>query len=313
MTNDTIKNTETCIFSGDKTDSKEHIFPKWLQHRFSLWTQKLSLPNGTQLEYRQATAPASKTHNGIFSRIENNISRGVYNPTEIYLWAFKIHVGMLQKHVTLKYDRSTQNPDTILPFRFYSRSVSIFRQMYQVWSAGGAFNPNPPGSVLIIPSKFPKMDFAMIHSVEAGVIGLNLGDHFILVCLWDQGAAKKSNALKLRDTHFQKNRIPENTAADAYISTYTWACETAYFSFRIQRSMSFLVTEKSFIITGGTGHTRDQNEAEYSRFCRVFGLTLETFNINIGHRYTFFDRPDFTKLQTDQLDVLKNTCIIPKT
>lgn len=47
---------ERCFLCGRDfstiTRTDEHIFPKWLQHRFDLWNESLHLLNGSLITYR---------------------------------------------------------------------------------------------------------------------------------------------------------------------------------------------------------------------------------------------------------------------
>src|SRR5713226_5139659 len=58
-----------------KNRSDEHVFPKWLQSRFSLWNQTLTLLNGTHIPYRSLTIPCCIECNTLhLSLIEDGIS-----------------------------------------------------------------------------------------------------------------------------------------------------------------------------------------------------------------------------------------------
>ena len=48
---------------GSKNRSDEHIFPKWLQARFDLWNERLTLINGTTIPYRSLVVPCCKICN----------------------------------------------------------------------------------------------------------------------------------------------------------------------------------------------------------------------------------------------------------
>lgn len=52
----------------------EHIYPKWLQKHCGLWDQKITLPNGSTMPYRQYTVPCCKDCNGtVMADFENQI------------------------------------------------------------------------------------------------------------------------------------------------------------------------------------------------------------------------------------------------
>ncbi len=75
-----------CMFSGESTDNDEHVIPRWLQSRFDLWSQSVFVPNGTDVKYRYLRVPVKSAHNTTFGKIENNISKGLFDLQEVYLW-----------------------------------------------------------------------------------------------------------------------------------------------------------------------------------------------------------------------------------
>jgi hypothetical protein len=93
-----------CIFTGKDADSSEHVIPLWLQTRFNLSEQTLIIPNGTTLKYKHHRVPADTEANNRFGVIENRISRGIFDPAEVYLWALKIHIGCVYRDASLRFD-----------------------------------------------------------------------------------------------------------------------------------------------------------------------------------------------------------------
>lgn len=53
----------TVLTKTNKTE--EHVIPKWLQHRFNLWDQKLTLLNGSLIPYRSLIVPCCFQCNNI--------------------------------------------------------------------------------------------------------------------------------------------------------------------------------------------------------------------------------------------------------
>ena len=89
----------------------EHIYPKWLQKHCGLWDQKITLPNGSTMPYRQYTVPCCKDCNGtVMADFENQIRSTIlqgYNSFKglneeiIAWWLYKL-LSMQRK-----YGRST--------------------------------------------------------------------------------------------------------------------------------------------------------------------------------------------------------------
>lgn len=105
----------------------EHVIPKWLQTKFSLYDERLTLLNGTHIPYRQLTIPCcEKCNNGFLSSIETEVqaihSRGACETPEDHLalgrWMAKILVGILVKETSLLRDRKVPELGRIVPADF---------------------------------------------------------------------------------------------------------------------------------------------------------------------------------------------------
>jgi hypothetical protein len=118
----------TCFLCGSPLRSKnrtdEHVFPKWLQSRFHLWTNRLNLLNRTDILYKSLLIPCCKRCNTVhLSLIENKVRDAVIagpnavralNPLIVYLWMGKIFYGLLYLEHLLPGDR-TRKSKPILP------------------------------------------------------------------------------------------------------------------------------------------------------------------------------------------------------
>jgi len=93
-----------CIFTGKDADSSEHVIPRWLQMRLGLADQTMIIPNGTTLKYKHHRVPAETEANNRFGLIEERMSRGIFDPAEVYLWALKLHIGCVHRDASLRFD-----------------------------------------------------------------------------------------------------------------------------------------------------------------------------------------------------------------
>ena len=112
----------TCFLCGRRLGSQicteEHVFPRWLQERFGLWTRRLKLLNETWIPYRQLTIPCCVECNGThLSALEAEVTRAVsvgpdavarLAPHVLMLWLSKLMYGLLYKEGLLRRDR--RNP-----------------------------------------------------------------------------------------------------------------------------------------------------------------------------------------------------------
>jgi len=287
-----LYDASSCLFTGSVTDSDEHVIPRWLQSRFQLGEQAMIIPNGTELKYKLHKVPADKTANARFGEIENRISRGILIPHEVYLWALKIHIGCIYRDATLRMDIRDQQSEFLLDVSDFQQEVWLFQRLFENWSNGGHTDPSPFGTVFIVDSLFPKPTFDFMHCLQTGTVGINIGDKFITVLLWDQGEAGRSNMFEIwRDWHVQNVRSKAGTEdheATAYMAHHTWSCECAYGAYRRRQPFRFVVTPQTVTLIPPMSRRPEKqfDPALYKRICRNFGLDLLESAGETGIRYT---------------------------
>lgn len=287
-----------CIFSGEETNSDEHVVPRWLQKRFSLADQTVVIPNGTTLKYKHLKVPASKKHNGRFGEIENRISEGKFDLGEIYLWALKIHIGFIFRDSTLRFDIKNPAAPFILDIGNFESEVNLFRMLYAHWGRGGTTDPKPFGSVYILDSLLPAGNFDLFHCLITGTIGIHIGGKFIVVFLWDQSDGMHVDLMG----HWTNHHLPFAQSTEGrsdpemygYMAHHVWACEAAYWLYRNRRSFNFVSTEQQLLLVPPMMRrpTRPPQEQEFKMVCRSFGLDLVEFNEDAVCRYAPLSLPE---------------------
>ncbi|NOU52601.1 hypothetical protein HG263_19030 [Pseudoalteromonas sp. JBTF-M23] len=284
-----------CIFSGEQADTKEHVVPAWLQRKMNLSNQKVNLPNGTCLKYKQVVVPATKEHNEKFAEIEGRIANGIYDPLEVYLWALKIHIGFIFRDSTLKSDIKNPESGFILEVGDYESEIRLFRKLYRIWSRGGTINPDSFGSVFIVDSLTQKNEFELVHCGISGAVGIDVGDKFILVMLWDLQKTLNSNVLnEWNNFHCKKLKMLEGRPEyndHCIMTTRVWACETAYFAFRfLQPIRTVQVNDNLFASLDRSKKVpREINDFEFAAICKNFGLKRVHMPEMGDYVYTQFD------------------------
>lgn len=111
------------LTQGNSTE--EHIYPKWLQGKFNLYNQKISLLNGTFINYRNLKVPCCKSCNQKMSKaIEKPMERAVNGGYEeiislnrkiVFQWLNKLSYGMLYKETMLLREQRNKESGTIVP------------------------------------------------------------------------------------------------------------------------------------------------------------------------------------------------------
>lgn len=282
-----------CLFSGNAPDAEEHVIPDWLQRRFGLQRESYQLPSDTGLDYRHAKVPTTDRDNWQFGQIEDRISRNRFVWEEVYLWLFKIHIGLMARNLTLRADLRDPNADSIVPFQVIDNQLRFFRELYRQYFAQGHFRTlaSPPGSVFILPSMAPgRFDF--IHSFTCGCVGVNIGDYFLVASLWDYGMAKKYGYFEWvwgKDSYgAPPSDLNEEERAAFYHHTQAiWLCNLGYWCFRWNVNMYRLTREYQPDMPefDGKPMQRPEDPEELARICRTFGLELVEFILSGKSRF----------------------------
>lgn len=105
--------------------TEEHIYPKWLQRKFNLYNQKISLLNGTFINYRNLKVPCCKACNEKMSaKIEKPMEQAVEGGYEnfenidrniVFQWLNKLSYGILYKEAMLLRERGIIEGGYIVP------------------------------------------------------------------------------------------------------------------------------------------------------------------------------------------------------
>lgn len=132
--------SSNCFLCGDELThenvSEEHVFPKWLQNKYNLWNQTITLLNGTTITYKQLKIPCcKKCNNDYLSPLEIEISQAVENGIsnlkalgnlKLFLWAGKIYFGLMYKELFLQRNQKEPNGEKILDADY----METFKMLY---------------------------------------------------------------------------------------------------------------------------------------------------------------------------------------
>lgn len=202
----------SCFLCGleldDQNRSDEHVFPEWLLHKFNLWDDQIVLLNGTSIPYRHLVIPACREcNNGCLSRLEAdilNILNGAFREISakerfrIYQWSAKILYGILRKELSLRLDRTSKTPDTILTDDFL-KEFSTFHHFLSSIRRPFTFHGFQPYSLFMVETmtvsdskkNFDYFDFVLLHrdgeSHCRPSLALRLGSFGIICAFLDNG------------------------------------------------------------------------------------------------------------------------------
>lgn len=177
-------NRETCFVCGKPANSREHIFPKWLQHKFNLWDQYIIMANETQISYKQLVVPCCKIcNNEHFSGLENKIANENETESDIWKWANKVHFTLTLKDKFLDWDR--KNPgykigDVISP----SDSLEKARHFLHCVSGGFKTYPDPFGSVFRFDFT-ANQNYNFVHIIHSSSVCVSFGNRGYVIFVKD--------------------------------------------------------------------------------------------------------------------------------
>lgn len=232
---------QTCFICSSAADTEEHIIPKWLQNKYNLWNQSITLPNQTRIFYRQLKIPCcSNCNNNILSPIETRIESGIATAEEIWRWGAKIHFGLLHKDDFLEWDR--KNPGYKIG-QVIRRDDPIEIDRHLIHSIHGDFTtyPSPFGSVYAF--LFEKeSEYNFIHLNNPPGLCISLGYIGYVIFISDTGSLKRQSSIEeMYEKHLEKTHAGKmlNFFANSWLHL-----------FRHKVSYPLVMSEKSIAILG---------------------------------------------------------------
>lgn len=254
-----------------------------MQRDFDLKRKNLILPNQSEFKYLHTKVPACSKHNGAFAEIERKLKIRKCSGDEIYLWAFKVHVGLMLLDCNLRADIKVQTSGPMMERKEIQHEIDHFRNLFKIWSSGNySFTPSPPGSVFTFPTLTTQFD--LVHSYPGRCLGVSLGDYFVGVFFYDHGHATRAN-FEAAWNPAQFAEFPPSLTTEQrtslleqqnFMKQRIWLCETAYWAYRLELPTTTLFTGDQFILpffsTQPTIHPI--NDQEFSRFSQSFALEV---------------------------------------
>jgi hypothetical protein len=255
----------SCFVCGGLAESREHVIPKWLQHRFDLWNEELRLPNGTTIPYRQLTIPACKKCNSeVFGALELRVQQGTASDSDIWKWANKIHYGLGFTDRFLDWDR--KHPGYKIGDIVKSQDP-LERDRHFLHSVAGGFktDPDPFGSVF-------RFDFAEAqpfrfgHFLDSASLCITVGTTGFVVFVTDGQGLRRDRA-----TMTVFNSLPSPPNVNDMLFFYAQNLEHLA---RHQVGFDIIMTPGFIARLGSTVVHRVEppNKERFRHFCKQLGL-----------------------------------------
>ncbi len=198
---------DSCFLCGttltSQNNSREHVIPKWLQNRYDLWAQKLTLCNKSSISYRQLTIPCCHhCNNNILQPIEKKISSALaeggnaiqkIDKNELFIWLGKIFYGLYYKEMTIPLDRRTPQSGPIMPTTILEH-FSMHRFFLHKASEKVTFENFFPASIVFVncqEQNDPKLNWDIIDGLYGFFIAIRMNHVGIIAVLQDCEHRKK--------------------------------------------------------------------------------------------------------------------------
>ncbi|MBI5385670.1 MAG: hypothetical protein HZA90_13410 [Verrucomicrobia bacterium] len=195
---------EYCFFCAQpihaKTSTEEHVIPRWVQQRFNLWNKRLTLLNGTTINYKHLTVPCCIDCNTQrLQPIESKLSAATLvgsaavrdiGRESLFVWLGKIVYGLLYKQTQLPAKRALADSPPIMS----ARGILDFQKdIYFLQFARGEVRfPNGlPASIFVFETQagdHPDLQWDYCDSIPTLVVGVKVGKVGIVAVLRDGGA-----------------------------------------------------------------------------------------------------------------------------
>lgn len=260
-----MTNNDTCFVCTDPAETVEHVIPKWLQHRFNLWDEMLTIPNGTDIPYRMLTIPMCHVCNSeIFAPLEKRIENNSCSESDIWKWANKIHYGLCFKERFLAWDR--KNPIKKISEVITSHDPLGLERSF-LYSVSNKFktNPDPFGSVFCFRFRSTQR-FVFAHLLDSSSICIGLGDVGYVVFIRD-GQTLRSHAQTVR----HQKELEAKGRVEDMLFFYANSVE----NFTRQKMGHDIILSDKWLIKAGTTKIHSEEPFDKERFrliCAQLGL-----------------------------------------
>lgn len=205
---------DRCFLCGeDLTQVKrtdEHVFPQWMLRDFALYTERLTLPNGTTIPYRQLRIPCCDDCNTVWlSQLEDDVATAVragahdveaFNPARLAIWMAKIFYGLVFKDLSLAADRLHPTGDKLVDDETLKRFAELHHVLQVARRQVDLALGQTPASVFVLrtlDATDPRLRFDYRDLIAPPFLALRLGGVGLVACLLDWGAVANASVAQL--------------------------------------------------------------------------------------------------------------------
>lgn len=299
---------DRCFLCGELLDeensSEEHVFPKWLQHKFNLWEKELTLLNRTNIKYKLLKIPCCKKCNNEYlsGKLEKKIKNAVDGGYEefikldekiIFQWLLKLSYGMLFKELSLNIDLRNPNNGKIITPELLKQFTTTY-SLLQTVRFDTEFIRNP-WSILIFKVKPEVENMYNAHDfIIQNCYFMRMNDIGIVANLQDGGYQKEFFIEHMEEfLNMELAEIQFSEICAKFLYKSSLYVKSPYFMFMFPNKED----EKCTIVTNGMNGNvfREWSQKEYAKYLEFL---LHPWNIRMDKIY-FSDDKVITYLYND--------------
>lgn len=196
---------DSCFMCGvppaEAEFSQEHIIPKWILRKFGLFSERITLPNGTQVRYDQYVVPCCLACNAFLGRHVEEPTAAIVDegydsllrhitsqgPWMLFKWLNLLFIKTHLKDLALRAHRDRRQPAASIGAQYSWGDLHHIHCVARSPYTGCRIDENCLGSVFILPAKLipgpPPFDYADLYQSQSVLV--QIGDVAIIANLTD--------------------------------------------------------------------------------------------------------------------------------
>lgn len=196
-----------CFLCGshliDDNRTEEHIFPRWLLHKYDLWNDTITLLSGKSMPYRRVKIPCcSLCNNNILSSLENKIQSAIQGGFHcfsrlprrtIFIWLLKLYFELLHLESRSLLDPSKPSLGCAIPKPELERN-QVFYTMLRSLLVDTAM-VTPVFSIFLARTKFSTRNvhanFDWRDNVLCNTVAIRMDDIGVIAALQDHASVSE--------------------------------------------------------------------------------------------------------------------------
>lgn len=219
--------------------TREHVFPRWLLEKLSLYDRGITSLNGRTIHYRKLVVPCcTGCNSGELARVEHRVKTAIesgpdwfrtLDRRDAFLWLGKIYYGLLYFESLQPRDPRSPHGPTVVQHG-HLQTLQFHHLLLQAARGKVNWQPETPGPASILtfeclPSTTVAGSFDYADDLDLPILALRIGTMGIITVLQDWGHAESVGERRLlagSRMAIHPTQFRELFALVRYLSHATW-------------------------------------------------------------------------------------------